>query len=73
MKKGKKVAVIGAGPAGATAAYELAKKGAEVHLYEASEYMGGMSRSFKLWGQIMDVGAHRFLVVILGSISFGLK
>lgn len=58
--KQKKVAVIGAGPAGATAAYELAKKGVEVHLYEASPFVGGMARSIELWGQTVDIGPHRF-------------
>ncbi|MET1033531.1 MAG: FAD-dependent oxidoreductase [Candidatus Saccharimonadales bacterium] len=56
----KRVAVIGAGPAGATAAYLLAKRGVEVDLYEASPHVGGMSRSIELWGQIVDIGAHRF-------------
>lgn len=60
MGKKKKVAVIGAGPAGATAAYLLAKRGVDVDLYEASPYVGGMSRSLELWGQIVDIGAHRF-------------
>lgn len=54
------VAVIGAGPAGITAAYELAKKGVEVHVYEASDTVGGLARSFKLWDQIVDLGPHRF-------------
>jgi protoporphyrinogen oxidase len=56
----KRVAVIGAGPAGATAAYELAKKGVSVDLYEASPHIGGMARSMSLWGQIVDIGPHRF-------------
>ena len=60
MAKKKRVAVIGAGPAGATAAYLLAKRGVEVDLYEASPHVGGMSRSIELWGQIVDIGAHRF-------------
>lgn len=59
MKK-VKVAVIGAGPAGATAAYELAKRGVEVDLYEASPFVGGMARSIELWGQTVDIGPHRF-------------
>ncbi len=58
--KKKKVAVIGAGPAGATAAYLLAKRGVDVDLYEASPFVGGMSRSIELWGQIVDIGPHRF-------------
>ncbi|NUM52500.1 MAG: FAD-dependent oxidoreductase [Candidatus Hydrogenedentes bacterium] len=54
------VAVIGAGPAGITAAYELAKKGVEVHVYEASDTVGGLARSFRLWDQTVDLGPHRF-------------
>jgi protoporphyrinogen oxidase len=55
-----KVAVIGAGPAGMTAAYELTKKGVPVDLYEASGHVGGMARSIELWGQTVDIGPHRF-------------
>jgi protoporphyrinogen oxidase len=32
----------------------------EVHLYEASPFVGGMARSIELWGQIVDIGPHRF-------------
>lgn len=38
---GKRVAVIGGGPAGLTAAYFLAVQGHEVTLFEAQEVMGG--------------------------------
>jgi protoporphyrinogen oxidase len=55
-----KVCVIGAGPAGLTAAYQLAKQGEEVAVYEASGHVGGMSRSIELWGQTVDLGPHRF-------------
>ncbi|HUI69896.1 MAG TPA: FAD-dependent oxidoreductase [Spirochaetia bacterium] len=41
---GKKVAVIGAGPAGLSAAWFLSEKGVEVTLYEAMEKAGGMLR-----------------------------
>jgi protoporphyrinogen oxidase len=54
------VAVIGAGPAGMTAAYELAKAGVHVTLFEASPRVGGMARTFELWGQKVDLGPHRF-------------
>lgn len=41
-KNGKKVAVIGAGPAGLTAAGDLAKAGCEVVIYEALHEAGGV-------------------------------
>lgn len=55
-----RVAVIGAGPAGLTTAYQLARAGVDVEVFEASEHVGGMSRSFPLWGQTVDLGPHRF-------------
>ena len=56
----KRVAVIGAGPAGMTAAYTLAKAGMEVEVFEASDQVGGMARSIELWNQRVDIGPHRF-------------
>lgn len=41
---GKKVAIIGAGPAGLTAAFDLARKGHQVTVYEAMAEGGGMTR-----------------------------
>lgn len=41
-KSGKKVAVIGSGPAGLTAAYHLALKGHSVVIFEAAAHAGGM-------------------------------
>jgi protoporphyrinogen oxidase len=55
-----KVGVIGAGPAGVSAAYLLAKGGAEVELFEASGDIGGLARSINLWNQKVDLGPHRF-------------
>ncbi|HET8650664.1 MAG TPA: FAD-dependent oxidoreductase [Gemmatimonadales bacterium] len=55
-----KVGVIGAGPAGITAAYQLAKSGVDVEVFEASPHVGGMSRTIELWGQRVDLGPHRF-------------
>ena len=58
--KPKRVAVIGAGPAGLTAAHALAKRGVAVDLYEAGSDVGGMAKSISLWGQRVDLGPHRF-------------
>jgi len=55
-----RIAVIGAGPAGMTAAYELAKSGVEVHVFEAEDRVGGLCRTIPLWGQMVDLGPHRF-------------
>ena len=45
-KTGKKVAVIGAGAAGLSAAWQLALKGHEVDLYDAEENIGGKLEYF---------------------------
>lgn len=55
-----RIAVIGAGPAGLTAALQLVKGGAAVDVYEADSQVGGLSRSIELWGQRVDLGPHRF-------------
>ena len=41
---GKKIAVVGAGPAGLTCAFDLAKMGHQVTVYEAEANGGGMTR-----------------------------
>ncbi|MFV1966752.1 MAG: FAD-dependent oxidoreductase, partial [Pirellulaceae bacterium] len=55
-----RVAVIGAGPAGMTAALQLSRGGVEVGVYEAGQCVGGLARSLDLWGQRVDLGPHRF-------------
>lgn len=56
----KKIAIIGAGPAGLSAAFLISKKNIQVDLYEASDSVGGMAKSINLWGQTVDLGPHRF-------------
>lgn len=55
---GKKAAVIGAGPAGLTAAYYLAKKGHEVTVFEKNEKAGGQCRygipAYRLPDELLD-------------------
>ena len=60
MSDKKSVIIIGAGPAGLTAAYELTKKGNKVTVIESTGSVGGMAKSFELFGQIVDCGPHRF-------------
>ena len=56
-----KAVIIGAGPAGLTAAYELTKKGQRVVVLEAdSRYVGGLSRTVEYHGYRFDIGGHRF-------------
>ncbi len=55
-----KIAIIGAGPAGLTAAYLLAKAGFQPVVYEAQQQVGGLSRTIDLWGYKADLGPHRF-------------
>ncbi len=55
------VAVIGAGPAGLAAAYQLSKAGVPVTVFEAGPAVGGLARTLTLWGQKADLGPHRFL------------
>ena len=57
-RNGKKVAVIGSGPAGLAAANQLNRKGHEVTVFEKDEYIGGLLRfgipNFKLNKAIID-------------------
>jgi protoporphyrinogen oxidase len=54
------VLIIGAGPAGLTAAYELAKLGRRATLLEADDQVGGLARTVNYRGYRFDIGGHRF-------------
>jgi protoporphyrinogen oxidase len=59
-----KVVVIGAGPAGLTAAYELTKRGEAPLVLEADHVVGGLSRSVERDGWRFDIGGHRFFTKV---------
>ncbi|MFT7571696.1 MAG: glutamate synthase (NADPH/NADH) small chain [Paracoccaceae bacterium] len=58
VKTGKKIAVVGSGPAGMAAAQQLARVGHDVHLYEKNETPGGLLRlgipDFKMEKHLID-------------------
>jgi protoporphyrinogen oxidase len=54
------VAVLGAGPAGLTAAYRLVQRGVPVVVFEAGETVGGLARTETRDGYRFDLGGHRF-------------
>lgn len=54
------VLIAGAGPAGLTAAYELAEGGTRPLVFEKSAQVGGISRTETHEGYRFDIGGHRF-------------
>ncbi len=58
------VVVIGAGPAGLTAAYELGKRGGTATVLEATDVVGGISQTVERDGWRFDIGGHRFFTKV---------
>ena len=56
--------IIGAGPAGLTAAYQLAKLGHASTVLEADSVVGGISRTAQRDGYRFDIGGHRFFTKV---------
>ncbi|HYX44897.1 MAG TPA: FAD-dependent oxidoreductase, partial [Acidimicrobiales bacterium] len=59
-----RVVIIGAGPAGLTAAYQLGKRGATATVLEADSVVGGISRTAQRDGWRFDIGGHRFFTKV---------
>jgi len=59
-----RVVIIGAGPAGLTAAYQLAKAGHTSTVLEADSVVGGISRTVERDGWRFDIGGHRFFTKV---------
>ena len=58
------VVIIGAGPAGLTAAYQLTKIGRTSTVLEADDVVGGISRTVERDGWRFDIGGHRFFTKV---------
>ena len=58
QKTGKKIAIVGSGPAGLAAAQQLARRGHDVHLFEKNAKAGGLLRygipDFKMEKTLID-------------------
>ena len=54
----RRVAVLGAGPAGLGAALALSRSGVDVTVFERADQVGGLCRSMELWGEPVELGAH---------------
>jgi protoporphyrinogen oxidase len=58
------VVIIGAGPAGLTAAYQLTKRGVTPVVLESDRVVGGISRTAQADGWRFDIGGHRFFTKV---------
>ena len=56
--------IVGAGPAGLTAAYELAKAGTRPTVFEAAGVVGGLARTVTYKDCLFDIGGHRFFTKV---------
>ena len=60
----ERVVVVGAGPAGLTAALELGKLGLGAVVFESDKTVGGQSRTVTFRGCRIDLGGHRFFTKV---------
>ena len=64
------VVVVGAGPAGLTAAYQLVTSGDPVLVVESDTVVGGISRTVERDGWRFDIGGHRFFTKVTPVQAF---
>ena len=62
--KSAPVVVLGAGPAGLTASYELSKAGVKSIVLEQDSVVGGIARTVNHNGYRFDIGGHRFFTKV---------
>jgi protoporphyrinogen oxidase len=60
----KPTVILGAGPAGLTAGYVLAKQGLPVVVLEAEDQVGGIAKTAVRDGYRFDLGGHRFFTKV---------
>lgn len=60
----KRVVIMGAGPAGLTAAHQLGKAGIVSTVLEKDDVVGGISRTASYNGYRFDIGGHRFFTKV---------
>ncbi|MEE9604828.1 MAG: NAD(P)/FAD-dependent oxidoreductase, partial [Candidatus Scalindua sp.] len=60
----EKVLIIGGGPAGLTAAYELSKSSVDAIVFEKDKVVGGISKTVNYKDYYFDLGGHRFFTKI---------
>jgi protoporphyrinogen oxidase len=58
------VVVLGAGPAGLSAAYELTSHGLPCVVLEKDSVVGGLARTVEYKGCLFDIGGHRFFTKV---------
>ena len=64
MKNINEILIIGAGPAGLTAAWEAEKHGVKTLILEGDKEVGGISRPVERNGWRFDIGGHRFFTKV---------
>ncbi len=63
-QENKKVVIIGGGPAGLTASYQLSKVQVKSLVLEKDQTMGGLSKTINYRNYYFDIGGHRFFTKI---------
>ncbi len=63
-KNNRLVLIIGAGPAGLTAAYELSRADVPCIVLEKDDTVGGISKTVSYKSYLFDIGGHRFFTKI---------
>ena len=60
----KKLVIVGAGPAGLTAAWENIRHGGTAEVLEKDDVVGGIARTAQHHGYRFDIGGHRFFTKV---------